>query len=194
MGTINVEFIRGLKEVHISELFRNLVIQFINLVGFATAIYLGIRTIYAVDVYALGIAVAAIYTTYYIWRFFHRTKAGRESSPKEAFSMKEHLYISFPMILTSFIQLLNGRVDTIMLGFYTDISAVGVFSVALKISVITNFLEDHRHAKDIRAFLEAGHGQFEDRCQEEHECHHAVQYSNKPDPSSLSRTDTKPRR
>lgn len=140
MGTINVEFIRGLKEVHISELFRNLVIQFINLVGFATAIYLGIRTIYAVDVYALGIAVAAIYTTYYIWRFFNRTKAGRESSPKEAFSMKEHLYISFPMILTSFIQLLNGRVDTIMLGFYTDISAVGVFSVALKISVITNFM------------------------------------------------------
>jgi O-antigen/teichoic acid export membrane protein len=142
IGTINVEFIRGLKDVHISELFRNLVIQFINLAAFSLAIYLGIRTIYAVDSYALGVAIAGIYTSYYIWRYFKRKKPNeiQASTEDASFSMKEHLVISLPMIMTSFIQLLNGKVDTIMLGIYTDTAAVGIFSVALKISIITNFM------------------------------------------------------
>jgi O-antigen/teichoic acid export membrane protein len=142
IGTINVEFIRGLKDVHISELYRNLVVQLINLAAFALAIYLGIRTIYAVDSYALGVAVAGIYTSYYIWKFFRRNKPIEIQSTAEdsPFSMKEHLIISLPMIMTSFIQLLNGKVDTIMLGIYTDTASVGIFSVALKISIITNFM------------------------------------------------------
>jgi len=138
--TINVEFIRGLKQIHISELFRNLVIQAINLGAFAVAMYLGIRTIYALDSYALGVLVAGAYTSYYIWRYFKNKQDDAPPAEAKAFSMKEHLVISAPMILTSFIQLLNGKVDTIMLGIYTDTAAVGIFSVALKISIITNFM------------------------------------------------------
>ena len=142
ISTINVEFIRGLKEVHISELYRNLVVQVINLGAFAVAMYLGIRTIYAVDSYALGVVVAGVYTSYYIWKYFHKKEASEPGPEADSapFSMKEHLIISLPMIMTSFIQLLNGKVDTVMLGIYTDTAAVRVFSVALKISIITNFM------------------------------------------------------
>jgi O-antigen/teichoic acid export membrane protein len=58
------------------------------------------------------------------------------------FSIRKHLIISVPMILTSFIQLLNGRVDTVMLGLFESQSTgdVGVFTVAFKIAVVTNFM------------------------------------------------------
>lgn len=141
---LNVEFIRGLKQVHVSELFRNLGIHVVTLGAVMIASVYALLVYYPLLAYLLGAACAALYTLFYILKYFRSIKGkpdGPEADPRE-FELKSHLIVSLPMILTSFIQLLNGQVDTVMLGLFPEqsIGDVGIFTVALKISVITNFM------------------------------------------------------
>ena len=138
---LNVEFIRGLKQVHISELFRNLGIHTVALIALIIASFNTLHSYSPLYAYLAGVIVSSSYTVYHIIRYFKEQDHQPDPVPEE-FSLKSHLVISLPMILTSFIQLLNGRVDTVMLGLFDAQSTgdVGIFTVALKISVITNFM------------------------------------------------------
>jgi O-antigen/teichoic acid export membrane protein len=142
MGTINVEFIRGFKLVHVSELFRNLFTQLISIVGLIAISFIALYNHYPLIAFGIGWVLSAAYTTYFIYKVMAAKQAevaGLEPEAEVPFSLKEHLIISLPMILTSFIQLINGKVDTVMIGFYESTAIVGVFSVAYKIADITNF-------------------------------------------------------
>lgn len=140
---INVEFIRGLKIIWISELFRNLGINAITL-AFLLIVSIGSLQVYhPLVAYLIGAVIVAIITIGFILRQLSR----RSEDPSIEnglinFSMKEHLVVSLPMILTSFVILVNGQVDTLMLGLFENqsIGNVGIYSVALRISVITNFM------------------------------------------------------
>jgi O-antigen/teichoic acid export membrane protein len=54
--------------------------------------------------------------------------------------MKSHLLISLPMILSAFVQLINGKVNILMLGYYVSKTDLGIFSMVFKITTITNFV------------------------------------------------------
>ncbi len=139
LGTVNVEFIRGFKLVHISELFRNLFTQFISLVGLLAVSYFVLYNHYPLIFFGIGWLISAFFTTLFITKIIRRKKGEQLENTDNSFSLKHHLLISLPMILTSFIQLINGKVDTIMIGAFETTAIVGVFSVAYKISDITNF-------------------------------------------------------
>ncbi len=141
--TINVEFIRALKWVHISELFRNLSIQTVALAGTIIASFFVLTAEQPLIFYAVGAAISLVFTVGIIVRFFKKEGKGgalSEEEKKTPFSFRSHFLISLPMIVTSFIQLLNGKVDVLMLGYFADTGTVGVFGVAFKLSVITNFV------------------------------------------------------
>jgi O-antigen/teichoic acid export membrane protein len=141
-STINVEFIRGLKRIQISEFFRTLILQLVALIGTAILSFSELRVIDPLIYYALGALLAVIGTSTFIWRFL-KGLSFSENIPEMAppvFSFKSHFLISLPMILTSFIQLLNGRVDLLMLGYFADTGVAGVFGMAFKLSIITNFV------------------------------------------------------
>jgi O-antigen/teichoic acid export membrane protein len=138
LATVNVEFIRGLKKVHISELFRNLSLQIVTLLGLALAWFYGLEDEYPILFYGVGFFISMSFTSAFVYRFLKRSKRDPQvDEPK--FVLKSHLLISLPMILTSFIQLINGKVDTLMIGIFETTAIVGIFSVAFKLSVITNF-------------------------------------------------------
>ncbi|NNK80594.1 MAG: hypothetical protein HKO93_03765, partial [Flavobacteriales bacterium] len=140
---LNVEFIRGLKHVHVSEFFRNLGIHVITLIAIVIASFYVLHSYFPMLAYMMGVGVSSLITLIYIAKYFSKqNRTDLELKPVGDFSLKGHLIISVPMILTSFIQLLNGRVDTVMLGLFDTQTTgnVGVFTVALKISVITNFM------------------------------------------------------
>ncbi len=139
--TINVEFIRGLKVVQISEFFRNLSMQLVALVGTIIASFFVLTAADPLLFYALGAVISLVITMIYIMRYLNKTKVANIISQEEnTYSFKYHFLISLPMILTSFIQLINGKIDTLMLGYFADTGIVGVFTMALKLSVITNFV------------------------------------------------------
>lgn len=142
-ATMNVEFIRGLKKVHISEFFRNLELQLTNFVGLFLLSFYGLNYNHPVLFYGAGTLLAAFFTGFVVYRYFSdEIGAGAHfKKPEEpAFVFRTHLLVSIPMILTSFIQFLNGRIDTLMFAAYGSTAELGVFTLAIKLSVITNFV------------------------------------------------------
>lgn len=137
VATVNVEYIRGLKEVHVSEFFRNLAIQLVTLVALFVASFFHLDTSYPVIFYGVGFVLAMSATTVFIVNHLRKQSKVREQG-EPVFVLRSHLWISLPMILTSFIQLINGKVDTLMIGLYEPTATIGVFGAALKLSVITN--------------------------------------------------------
>ena len=140
LQTNNVEFIRGLKFIHFSEAFRNLSLQLINLILVGITAFWALNSTLPVLYYGVAIAISALATHIFIIRFFRKHRNDIPATRDPHFSLKMQLLVSLPMILTSFIQLLNGKVDTLMIGVFKTTAIVGIFSVAFKISVITNFV------------------------------------------------------
>jgi O-antigen/teichoic acid export membrane protein len=139
LATINVEFIRGLKMVQISEYLRNLNIQVVTLIGTFIAGFFVLTASTPLIFYAVGAFISLGVGFVVILRFFKSTDDKRTEGEPD-FSFKSHLIISYPMIITAFVQLLNGKVDTLMLASFESTAVVGVFSMAFKLSVITNFV------------------------------------------------------
>ncbi len=140
LATLNVEFIRGLKQVHVSEYLRNLNILLITLAGTYAMTFFVLTPEDPLRFYAVGAGISALVGFIYVNRFFRR-EASDVANPEEAeFEFKPHLLIALPMIITAFIQLINGKVDTLMLAYFETTALVGVFSMAFKLSVITNFV------------------------------------------------------
>lgn len=137
----NVEFINGLKLIHISEFFRNLNQQLITLVILMFFLGAGLLKYYPIIFYAVAISFALIFTTIYLLRILKRLKpkVGTEISG-DKFQFKSHLLISIPMIFSTFIQMLNGRIDTLMIGIFEDTGTIGIYSAAFKITMIINFV------------------------------------------------------
>jgi O-antigen/teichoic acid export membrane protein len=142
ISTINVEFIRGMKRIQISEFFRTLVLQATALIGTFIASVYSLTAEDPLISYALGAFLALLGTTVLLRRFLNEDekKGAVPTKSEPSFSFKSHLIISLPMILTSFIQLLNGRVDILMLGYFSDTGVAGIFGIAFKLSIITNFV------------------------------------------------------
>ena len=140
--TINVEFLRGLKKIHISEYFRNLNQQLINLIGLAIASFFIVHYYDPLVYFGLGGFISLLFTFYFVRKWFRASaNAGASgASTSAAINLRSVLWVSAPMAITSFTQLLNGKIDTLMLGVYRDIGLVGIFGVAFKLSVITNFV------------------------------------------------------
>jgi len=142
ISTINVEFIRGMKRIQVSEFFRTLVLQASALIGTLILSYYSLAAEDPLIAYACGAILAVVGTTIFIYKYLKRAAKSGEvaTDPEPFFSFKNHLMISLPMIMTSFIQLLNGRVDILMLGYFSDTGVAGVFGIAFKLSIITNFV------------------------------------------------------
>lgn len=142
ISTINVEFIRGMKRIQVSEFFRTLVLQTTALIGTVILSYYSLAAEDPLIAYALGAFLALVGTTIFIHKYLKKAATSTDvpTEPEPFFSFKNHLMISVPMIMTSFIQLLNGRVDILMLGYFSDTGVAGVFGMAFKLSIITNFV------------------------------------------------------
>jgi len=131
-----------MKRIQISEFFRTLVLQLTALIGTVILSYYSLTAEDPLLAYALGAFLALVGTTIFIHKYLRKSiRSGQEPTEAEPlFSFKSHLMISLPMIMTSFIQLLNGRVDILMLGYFSDTGVAGVFGMAFKLSIITNFV------------------------------------------------------
>lgn len=140
LTTLNVEFIRGLKKVQISEYLRNLNLMIVTFIGTFVLSYYVLTPKDPLLFYALGAFISALVGFFVIWKFFRREGNAPEVQNEPEFSFKGHLIIAMPMIVTAFVQLLNGKIDTLMLASFSTTATVGIFSMAFKLSVITNFV------------------------------------------------------
>jgi O-antigen/teichoic acid export membrane protein len=132
--SINIEFIRALKEITISEYFRNVsrfLLSVIFIIGFSFFYNSNLLPILA---YFTALIISMLFSLIYIL-----IKA--KPFPNGGFVSKSELFkVSIPMMITSVSFLLMGNIDKIMLGMLSTVENVGVYYVALKLATFTSFI------------------------------------------------------
>ncbi|GAB64083.1 MAG: flippase [Candidatus Jettenia sp.] len=134
--SINIEFIRGLKNIKFSEFLRNLTVPLFNTVFlvlfalFMTGYYV------AVISYTIAIAISFLLSTCYIIKII----LGFKKYQHDNILKKEILKVSLPMVVTAFSFFIMGKTDTIMIGMFSTMENVGIYNAALKLASLTSFI------------------------------------------------------
>lgn len=139
---VNREAIRGLKKIKIYSLLTNVLVA-LSAITILTILYIynGEINIYDDNKIPVIAQVGAIYLTSSISciAWFKRNRKKNDTKLSVNFlKYREILAVSIPMLITSSMGLIMGSIDVIMLGMYASELDIGVYSVALKISLITS--------------------------------------------------------
>jgi len=131
---INSESLRGMHKIKEYMIFQNITTTVVILLILVIAFIYESDNMY-IPILAL---VSAIVVTFVLssvsWyrKIFQVTKVIQES-----ISFKQLLSVGMPLTLTSYLTILMGSTDTIMLGMYTTESDIGIYSVVTKLSTMT---------------------------------------------------------
>jgi len=127
---------RGLKIVKYQVLGRDLIQSFIRLIMVLILGYLGYKIYGLVAAFYLSMAFSLLYLFYKVYdlNLFGKIKC------KFITSYKEILIFSAPLLISSILHYSISKVDIFMIGYFLNTSSVGIYTVALKIGTLTNFL------------------------------------------------------
>jgi len=134
---LNLEIIRWLKDLKISEFLRNLTSPIISIIFIILLTILFQNKFIPIYVFIIAIIFNFLLSTTYIIKRFLSIKI-KESLYK--IKKKEILQTSLPMMITSFAFLIMWTIDTFMISRYLDLKNVWIYSVALSISTLVTFI------------------------------------------------------
>lgn len=137
INSINIETLRSLQRItlySVSQIAPSIVklTTIVLLTFFLYDIYNPIYAIFAADFimfFALG---------YLLLKIFITPKS--VDSCAEAIKLRDITALSFPMFLTSSMHMLIAQTDILMLGFMRGQNEVGVYSIALSLSLVNSFI------------------------------------------------------
>lgn len=140
MLLINVEVIRGMHIIKVSEFFRNLLAYLVAILALAFGYFLNKEgVLIAVWAFTIGTVLAAVMSTLYVVYKTRGTKRSSEASSFGEVGIREMLRTSLPMMGSSLVQNWNSRIMTVMLGFLASVEVVGVFGLSYKLSTLPDF-------------------------------------------------------
>ena len=97
--------------------------------------------VFEIDVRVFEIYIYAIISSFIIAFitivYFIRSKNMVRNTEDTSFSLKDIIYLSFPMMLSSSFALLMGWTDILMLSYFKTPKDIGIYSSALKLAAIT---------------------------------------------------------
>jgi len=133
---INSESLRAFKKIKEYATFQNLLPFLIALIIAGTFfISLNIRNAELILLaYITGVSLASLLSFLFLWKEFINT-----TDEKERVSVKHILSVSFPMFMSSSLFMIMSWTDTIMLGMWRSEEEVGIYNVAVRLSMITSF-------------------------------------------------------
>lgn len=121
--------LRALKHTRLALSIERLTMYSLGIVGI-----LVLGRVYGLEFVTAGFA-AAIYVTTVEGMWYVKRRFPPHTSVR-LFSRRRMLITSAPLLLVVFTTQLNGQVSVLMLGGYADNSDVGVFNIALKVSLL----------------------------------------------------------
>lgn len=136
LNLINVEFIRGLKMLKVSEYLRSINRQIVVLliVGFSLFSFGILDAVYAM---ILGIILSFIISLIYILRFF---KKNRIINISPNLTKKEVLKTSMPMMTTAVASFILANAGAFLLEMFSTTDQVGIFNVCLKLALLVSII------------------------------------------------------
>ncbi len=137
IATLNMETIRGLQSMKIYACMQ----------GSSFVLNFVVLAILSLLFFQKNNPVAALFTAIFLTSLFLLFFAFRLPRKLEMTGQVDHhasyrsiLTLSFPMFLTSVIFVVIYQSDTLMLGAFRTEAEVGVYTIALKLAVLTNFI------------------------------------------------------
>ncbi|WP_456399955.1 flippase [Persephonella sp.] len=133
---INSESLRAFKKIKEYAAFQNLLPFLVALfIAGVFLVFLNIQnTELVVFAYIVGVSLAFLLSSVFLWKEFKGINGERERVP-----MKHILSVSFPMLMSSSLFMIMSWTDTIMLGMWRTEEEVGIYNVAVRLSMITSF-------------------------------------------------------
>jgi len=134
--SINSESLRGFKKIKEYTILKNLIPSLFTLMFFSISFYLlNIRNTKAVIItYILGVSVSSLFSFLLLNKEFNN-----KNGELEKISLRQILSVSLPMLLSSSLFMVMSWTDTIMLGMWRTEEEVGIYNVAVQLSMITSF-------------------------------------------------------
>lgn len=128
IGSVFVSGINGYRKIWQSRLFKDFSTSLIVLIGIGLCLFfdLEITLIKVILLYTIGRLITFIVATIY-WKTLYRPIFVRKFVDKKMFKM------AFPLFFVSATTLLASSVDILMLGWLSDISKVGFYTVASRL-------------------------------------------------------------
>jgi len=137
LQNINVEFIRGIKKIKISEYFRSVNRPLFTIGLLPLALILSDSNA-VLPLYTLGIGVmlGAIFSFFFIQKYLNYNATNNTVE----FTKKELLSTSFPMMLTTIASFVMGNASIFLLEIFSTTDIAGIFSLAYKIAMLINII------------------------------------------------------
>ncbi|NOR54701.1 MAG: oligosaccharide flippase family protein [Sulfurovum sp.] len=133
---ISIEFIRGLKQLKVSEFLRSVNRPVINITLLLIIGLFIVDELLPLYTLGLGIIISALFAVFFIVKKLQ--KIVPES--KIEFSKKELITTSFPMMIISVASFVMGNISLFMLEAFSTTKEVGIFSVALQIATLISLV------------------------------------------------------
>ncbi len=136
LHNISVEFIRGLKELKVSEFLRSVNAPVINIF---LLIFLGmflVNELLPIYTLSVGIVLSSTFAFLFIIKKIQIVKSKKVNE----FSKNEFIITSAPMMITVIASYLIGNVPLFMLETYSTTYEVGVFSVVIKVATLISVI------------------------------------------------------
>lgn len=138
INLIDVEFIRGLKRLKISEFLRSVNRQTIVLILVLFVVF-GYEELDPVIALIIGFFCTFLFSASYIARFFKKSK-NNTNNTLTLLPRRELLKTSTPMLVITFSTFLFGQSGSLFLEAYATTDQVGIYNVCLQLALLVSLV------------------------------------------------------
>lgn len=135
INQISVEFIRGLKQLHISELIRSVLRPLVMIAGIACYFSDSLTKLDIIYLLAVGLIINSLVSRWAIWNTMRKI-------PRKVvdFDRKELMRTSYPMLVTGLAASLLVAMPVFFLDYYSTQAEVGVYSLAFRLASLVSIV------------------------------------------------------
>lgn len=133
---LNIDVLRGVNKIFLSELYRNVFRYLPFLIGIVI-IYNINEQQFLVDLFLLSFVVLSFVSTLYVWFYFTKMEP---SNRKITISFNDIIKRSGPMAISSIAYVLMQSVDVILLSKFTNFESVAFYAVAIKLTTMISLV------------------------------------------------------
>jgi O-antigen/teichoic acid export membrane protein len=133
---MNTQAIRGLKQMMSFSFLNNVAITLFTFILMVVLVAFSTSEKLPIYAYVMSVFVMTI-SSYFLW-FFHRAKIvdSKQNNSESELSTKALFKVSIPLLLGQSMMLIMGKVDLFMLANMTSSDKVGIYNIALKLSML----------------------------------------------------------
>lgn len=137
LNLINVEFIRGLKLLKVSEYLRSINRQAVIILLLVLSVF-GYGVLDSIYALVAGLLLTFVFSMGFIIRYFKKNKA--KPLLEKGLTKKELLVTSMPMMTTAVASFVLANAGAVFLEIYSTTDQVGIFNVALRLAQLVSLV------------------------------------------------------